>query len=239
MRPAPLAACVALLLGCTAEPPRAPSSPPTVAPIARRSDAPTLDAVTLGEGDLTVVILHGFGATGDDLVPLAQELARSVPARYVVPAAPFALAGPQRMWWDIGPPPNVAQRDASFEAIEALLERERPRARRLVVGGFSQGAMSSVEIARRGRVHVDGVVALSGRALDDGLASDRDVAGIPMLVTHGRGDARIPFASGESLARDAQAAGAEVTFLPFDGGHAIPHEVRDAFVAFLRARGSR
>ena len=49
---------------------------------------------------LTVVLLHGFGAPGDDLVALGQYIA--APVRFVFPEAPIELGGlygDSRAWW--------------------------------------------------------------------------------------------------------------------------------------------
>jgi phospholipase/carboxylesterase len=46
--------------------------------------------------------------------------------------------------------------------------------------------------------------------------------GLPVLVAHGRGDAELAFVAGELLRDFAEAGGARVTWLPFEGGHEIP-----------------
>src|SRR5678815_5301845 len=61
-----------------------------------------LRARVVGPADAsrTVILLHGFGAPGDDLVPLAQYI--RVPARFVFPEAPLELGGlygDSRAWW--------------------------------------------------------------------------------------------------------------------------------------------
>ena len=162
-----------------------------------------LRAVTLGElevriagdgddGDPIVVLLHGFGAPGDDLVPLAGVLADVVPrARFVFPAAPLELPaffGESRAWWmidmealerdmDVGVP-----RDRSDEIPEGMAAANdhasamlaaRPDGLGggpLVLGGFSQGAMLSCDLALRSDVPVSGV---------DVFPTLLDLAGLP------------------------------------------------------------
>src|SRR5258706_2356354 len=51
-------------------------------------------------GGVAVVLLHGWGAEGDDLVNLARELARPH-ARFFIPAAPLSEAGGGRAWWHL------------------------------------------------------------------------------------------------------------------------------------------
>ena len=63
-------------------------------------------------GGTAVVVLHGWGAEGTDLVPLAEELKRPG-VRFFVPAAPLAEIGGGRAWWHLDPktrPPHTYTR---------------------------------------------------------------------------------------------------------------------------------
>src|SRR5688500_5394509 len=64
-----------------------------------------LRARVVGNGDeLIVVLLHGFGAPGDDLVSLAHGIAAPPGTRFVFPEAPisfYAGFGESRAWWMI------------------------------------------------------------------------------------------------------------------------------------------
>ena len=61
-----------------------------------------LDAMVAGSGTGPIVVLvHGFGAPGDDLVPLADEISAPAGTRFVFPAAPLSLGPDSRAWWMI------------------------------------------------------------------------------------------------------------------------------------------
>src|SRR5215467_8616776 len=111
-----------------------------------------------GEPGPVVVLLHGFGAPGDDLVPLAHclDVPRSV--RFVFPAAPTPMAFGGRAWWMIDMEELEAEmlsqkrRDRSREVpdgmasaraqVNALLDDVTAEfGGPIVLGGFSQGAM--------------------------------------------------------------------------------------------------
>jgi phospholipase/carboxylesterase len=117
---------------------------------------------------LTCVLLHGFGAPGDDLVALAGEI--DAPVRLVFPAAPLELGGlygDARAWWmldlarleaemrggvprdrrDEVPDGLAAARDQVVRLIEELVARFAIADDQLVLGGFSQGAMLSLDVA--------------------------------------------------------------------------------------------
>src|SRR4051812_48470808 len=124
----------------------------------------------LGPSDarLTCVLLHGFGAPGDNLVDLAGEI--DAPVRLVFPAAPLELGGlygDSRAWWLLdlarfedelrrgvprdrrGEVPDglVAARDQVIRLLDELAARFAIGDDPLVLGGFSQGAMLSLDVA--------------------------------------------------------------------------------------------
>lgn len=201
-------------------------------------------------GGSAVVVLHGWGAEGTDLVPLAKALKRPG-VRFFVPAAPLPEVGGGRAWWhldgdrpvhayDDQPPAGHqphAQVAASRELVLALVTRIRQQFQpgRLVVAGFSQGAMLSLDVALAARPPVDQVAMLSGVILADTLPA-LHAEGSPrptVLVTHGRSDPQLPFAGGDRAREILQRHGFPVTWLPFKGGHEIPTPVLESLRAFL------
>jgi phospholipase/carboxylesterase len=193
-------------------------------------------------GGHAVIVLHGWGAPGDDLVPLAHELQRPG-VRFFVPAAPLPEVGGGRAWWHLDPrtrPPHaesdrvpagfrpnadvVAARGAVQGLLATVRERYAPATVSLV--GFSQGAMLSIDVALAGAA-VDRVAAMSGALLVEsvpGLSPPR--ATRPrFLLTHGRQDPVVPFASGGRAKELLEKHGFAVTWRPFDGGHEIPPSV--------------
>ena len=194
-------------------------------------------------GGGAVVVLHGWGAPGDDLVPLAEALQRPG-VRFFVPAAPLPEVGGGRAWWHLDPnarPPHastdqltrgfqptpavVAARAAVQDLIATVVDRHAPTTVALV--GFSQGAMLSIDVALAGAPGVDLVVAMSGVLLVDSVSA---LAGPHpskprFLLSHGRRDPVVPFSSGSRAKDLLEKHGFSVTWRPFDGGHEIPPPV--------------
>lgn len=191
-------------------------------------------------GGTAVVVLHGWGAPGDDLVPIAGALKRPG-VRFFVPAGPLPEMGGGRAWWHLDPntrPPHAStdQLPAGFQpnpaviaaraAVQALIatvvERYAPASVALV--GFSQGAMLSIDVALAGAPGVDRVVAMSGVLLMDSVTAL--AAPHPtkprFLLSHGRQDPVVPFASGTRANELLEKHGFAVTWRPFNGGHEIP-----------------
>jgi phospholipase/carboxylesterase len=213
-----------------------------------------------GEGPV-VILLHGFGAPGDDLVPLWRALGAPPGTRFVFPEAPVKL-GPEygggRAWWWIDLNERILRRArgaaldvnevpeglvgarakvAAFatEAIATL----RPPPGKVVLGGFSQGAMLALDVALHATdtlARLAGVVVLSGThiAAQEWAARYDARRGLPVFMSHGQTDELLPFAVAEGLRDTLRAHGIPVEWIAFRGGHGIPPNVVDGVSAFLR-----
>lgn len=196
----------------------------------------SLDVVVRGRGEHAVVLMHGYGARGDDLVPLGERLATRIDARFVMPAAPFVRPhGSQgRMWFERGGDRALEQAAVSARAIDGVVDTLRlDGVTRIVLAGFSQGAMMSLERGLRSEARPAALVLFSGAAPRE-LGEDwSSLDGMPIFVSHGLRDDILPFERGRDIARRAEAAGARVVFVPFEGGHSIPSEVAERARVFL------
>jgi phospholipase/carboxylesterase len=199
---------------------------------------------------MAVVLLHGWGAPGDDLVALADELVRPG-TRFFVPEGPLVELGGGRAWWhlDEARPPHAwddevpaghaphAQVTAARELVLALVDRIRTRVqpRVLALAGFSQGGMLALDVALAARPPVDRVAVLSGVLLADSLPAllADGCPRPPVLISHGRQDPLLRFGGGERASQILERRGFPVTWLPFTGGHEIPTPVMEALRTFL------
>ncbi|HEY5945209.1 MAG TPA: alpha/beta fold hydrolase, partial [Kofleriaceae bacterium] len=215
-----------------------------------RIDIAGLTTRVVGDGPFTVVLLHGFGAPGDDLVALAQYI--RAPVRFVFPEAPLELGGlygDSRAWWmlDLARLEQElrtgALRDRRTEIPEGLdtvraqmltfLEQLEARYAidntQLVLGGFSQGAMLALDVALHREVPPAGLILMSGTLLAEAVWKPQltKLAGVPIFQSHGRHDQLLPFSIAEHLRDELEAAGAKVEWIEFLGGHEIPPAVLD------------
>lgn len=197
----------------------------------------------LGAGDdKVVVLLHGYGADGRDLVPLAESLL-SPGVHFVVPEAPHPRPSGGRMWYELRQADSDTLHDsrARIEALIAQLETEGYTPDQIILGGFSQGAMISLFVARQraaeGALPLGGLVLLSGSTLDTEWRSGRDeqaVGASRAFVSHGRQDQVLPIDVSERIASHLSSAGLEVTEVYFDGGHNIAPRVRAELLRWLQ-----
>jgi phospholipase/carboxylesterase len=212
-----------------------------------------------GGGDGPVVVLmHGFGAPGEDLVPLWRVLDVPEATRFVFPAAPLALDMPfsdGRAWWMIDmvrlermmatgrtvdlsnevPAGLAAARDQVIALVGEIGARLGAPASSLVLGGFSQGAMLACDVVLRTGLPFAGMALLSGALIAESewvpLMPQR--RGLKVFQSHGDFDPLLPVEGARRLRQHFLAAGLVVEWVGFPGGHEIPAPVLDGLGAFL------
>lgn len=200
-----------------------------------------------GSGPLSLVLLHGYGSRAEQWLPFEHLIHVPDDGRLVFLQGP--LRGPvsgSRGWWWLNIEghipagamlPDFSQANpgglkfASRLVRAYLADVEGP----VVLGGFSQGAMLSAEVAFQTDQELAGLVLLGGTTVNEAAWVER-LAGrrrLPIFIAHGRSDRVLPFSIAERFAATLQAAGLNVTWVPFDGGHEVPPIVVGALNAFL------
>ncbi len=217
-----------------------------------------------GGGDGPAIVLcHGFGAPGDDLVDLWRAVDAGKGVRWLFPEAPLSLeqmfGAPARAWWLIdmarldeairtgrrdelaeSTPDGMAEARAALEGCLAALEKDAGLRRdRSIIGGFSQGAMITTEVSLFAAKPYAGLAIFSGTLLCRDRWKDAAVKTAPSLhvaMTHGRRDPLLPFSLAEELRDILIGAGADLKFVAHNGGHEIPQAALDALAQLARGR---
>jgi phospholipase/carboxylesterase len=226
----------------------------------RGEGAAPLRVTAVGDGGGPAVLLcHGFGAPGDDLVGLAGAIDAGPAVRWFFPAAPLALPWGGRAWWPIDfdrratltargeagvlrreVPEGLPAARVKLEETIAWLEREQGvRRDQLVLGGFSQGAMLTTDLALAADAPYAGLVVLSGTLICEELwiaAAGQRGSRQHVFMSHGRRDPLLPIADAEALRAILERSGAPVEWVEHDGQHEIPRAVMARLGAFLRRR---
>ena len=155
-----------------------------------------------GEPRKLVLLLHGFGADGEDLIGLAEPWGRLLPhAHFAAPDAPEPcdMAPVGRQWFSLAerPPASIAAdiagaADVLNADIDARLAALGLDESDLALVGFSQGTMMSLHVAYRRASACAGVLGFSGRLVGgEGLESELRVRP-PALLVHGDADDLVP-----------------------------------------------
>ena len=120
-----------------------------------------------------------------------------------------------------------AARAAVLGVLDALARDFGRTDARTVLGGFSQGAMLTVDVALHAPGKLAGLALMSGTLIAESIWRPRAaaLAGTTIFQSHGTKDALLAFSGAERLRDFLLAAGAEVGFMPFPGGHELPPPV--------------
>jgi phospholipase/carboxylesterase len=214
------------------------------------------DARGGGDGPL-VVLLHGFGAPGTDLVSLHRALGLPPDTRFAFPAGLVDLSrvfgGDARAWWDIdlearmaraarGEPrdPNEIPEhmDAAVTAVADWLDNYRAQtpSAKLILGGFSQGAMLALEVALHLTEPPHALALLSSTLLARSRQAPllSKLAHTRVFQSHGQSDVVLAYEDAEKLHTHLKGAGLDATFRSFRGGHEIPQAVLSDLSAVVR-----
>ena len=194
-----------------------------------------------------VVLFHGYGANAFDLMPFSQMLLRSHKVNWLFPQGildldiGYGMMG--KAWFHI----DIAAferamttgqfRDLSRDApagfveardsVMAMLQKLDVPLEKIVLGGFSQGAMLATDIAMRLPAPPAGLAILSGTLVDEEnwrqVARQRE--GMAFFQSHGKIDPVLPFSMAEKLHELLMEAGLKGDLKTFSGGHEIPQDV--------------
>jgi phospholipase/carboxylesterase len=183
-----------------------------------------------GETMPLVVVIHGRGADANDLADLAPLLDTPGGARFVFPNAPKPFEAYPGMsfgwtWFDGWPP----ERTSVAESREILLRffdelTARYPTSSLIVSGFSQGAMMSLDAGLRTEQKVAGIVAMSGGLYEEDLPDLKARASVPVLITHGSLDDVVPVNYARRARATLENAGFDVEYHEYPMAHQVVME---------------
>ena len=194
-----------------------------------------------------IVLMHGWGADSQDLLPLAPLLAADDPQRLVVvPDAPdICSANPfGRQWFELASPDLssdvIAQACSdAVPVIHQMLGRLCAdydlAADAVILGGFSQGGMIALSAGLSYSGALGGVFCLSGGWLTPGQTVTQKTD-LPIFLAHGDTDPVVPLAMMENSKTALIAAGfAPQPLVRPSMPHSIDEVVIDGLAKFIHA----
>ena len=195
------------------------------------------------EPEKLVILLHGYGSNGRDLIDLAQPMSQSMPnTHFIAPDAPDAceIAPFGNQWFslmDRSLPHMQAGVSAAAPLLDRFIDAQRDRFsladKDVALVGFSQGTMLSLAVGLARPRPLAGILGYSGRLLNGGAV--RPGAACPVLLVHGTEDDVVPYdCSEQAVARLAEVnIGAQL--IKCEGlGHSIDQTGLISGVLFLK-----
>jgi phospholipase/carboxylesterase len=168
-------------------------------------DGPRVVPVSGTSPQSLVILLHGYGSNGDDLISLAPHWQGALPSTlFVAPNAPEPCPGAPGgfQWWALTGAERGARADGVARAalvldafIDAELDRYGLTEARLALVGFSQGTMMALHVGPRRPRTLAGIVGYSGMLADEASLAGPTTTRPPILLIHGDADPMIPVAA--------------------------------------------
>lgn len=208
-------------------------------------DGPRQDPADGNPARAQVILLHGYGADGNDLIGLAPYMARDLPhVGFVSPHAPFPceMSPMGRQWFSLGdrsPDSMLAGTRMAAQVIDGFIDDEMKRhslaADRIALVGFSQGTMMSLFVGPRRGEQIAGIVGYSGRLIGPEVMDQEVRTKPPVTLIHGEADEMVPAAALGQAVTGLEAVGIEVASAMRPRlGHSIDEEGLRIGIDFLK-----
>ena len=191
-----------------------------------------------------VILLHGYGADGNDLIGLAPVLAPLMPdAVFHAPNAPYPCEGNPfgYQWFGISrlePALTLAGVRSAAPLVDAFLDETMAQygldESKTVLVGFSQGTMMALHVGLRRAKPLAGIVGFSGMLAGPEILKDEIRSRPPVLLAHGDSDEMLPHVlterAAETLGQNGITAGVHIA----EGvGHGIDQTALSHAARFL------
>ena len=179
-----------------------------------------------------VLLLHGYGSSGADLIALAPHWQRDLPdALFLAPNAPRRLSNLSSgyQWWPLSaftPQALAAGAATAAPAIDAFIERKLHQYElteaNLAIVGFSQGTMMALHVGLRRPRRVAAIIGYSGMLTGGHQLSHLPITKPPVLLVHGSADPIVPVAALHAAKTQLENLGVDVTAHISPGvGHSV------------------
>ncbi len=193
-----------------------------------------------------VILLHGYGADGQDLIDLAPFFAQGLPnTAFHSPDGPETceMSPFGRQWFSLARTDpeflrrQTATQSTAFEAmyegavdaaasvesyIASLMEEYQLPAEKIGLVGFSQGTMMALHIGLRQKDSFGCIVGFSGALVGASKLPSEIISKPPVLLVHGEEDDMLPVGAVDLASQALHAAGVTPKVIKRPG---LPHSI--------------
>lgn len=191
-----------------------------------------------------VILLHGYGADGNDLIGLAPVLGPLMPdVVFYAPNAPYPCDGNPfgYQWFPItrlDPAATLAGVRSAAPLVDAFLDHKMAEhgldESKTCLIGFSQGTMMALHVGLRRHKRLAGIIGFSGMLAGEDILKAELKSRPPILLAHGDSDAMLPHALSERAAQVLEQNGLRVGLHISPGvGHGIDETALSNAARFL------
>lgn len=217
-----------------------------------KEDRSKIDYIKVdNQGESVICLFHGYGASMQDLSGLESCVSLVEKTDWIFPNGIVDLGMGARAWFPIDMQAlELAMRAGTHRSFTGLYTPEfkealwqtqvffddlKTKYKKIIIGGFSQGAMIATHLSLHNSDLIKGFLCLSGSFLGKDQISKLVEISIkfPFFQSHGKQDPVLSFSEAKNLFEFLKLSGHEGEFVGFEGGHEIPPIVVDKMSRFL------
>lgn len=190
-----------------------------------------------------LILLHGYGSNEKDLFSFADYLDDRL--LIISARAPLSMGQDRHKWYTIDLstkpyPINFSEAEDSrkllTQFIEQMVDKYGVDEEQVIVGGFSQGAIMSFSLAMTAPEKLKGIVALSGRMLEEVkplMVEKEKISPVKIFISHGKNDQVLTHDYALQSKAFFENLGCEVEFKSYNTAHTISQENFNDFRSWL------
>lgn len=209
-----------------------------------------------GSIDKALIMLHGYGSNGDDLISLVPALKKeNLNTVFYAPDAPFSMGFNAYQWYSLDDiedcsvlerfeyVANLMQRAKNVvplihNFVEMVCKKHNIASSNIFLMGFSQGGLLALMSGLMDPKKIGGIIGCSSIpiAINTVMLKEEVLNTPDALLTHGEDDRQVPFIATEMTQNTLKNLGASVTTYAVPGmGHSIDSGCIQAISYFLRS----
>ena len=198
---------------------------------------------TTSETKKAVILLHGVGSNEHDLFSFSDQFPEDI--LVISPRGLYTIGAGRYAWYEVDfstgkPIINAKQEEKSRKTLQFFIERLKQQYNldQVYVGGFSQGAIMSFTLGLTHPAEITGIIALSGRILDEIrplVQKDASLEKLKVFLAHGVQDNTLPVGYAREAKEYLESLGIQLSYREYPVAHEINKDVLEDLIEWIAA----